>query len=363
MATQTPGSKGQDVDVEASSALGGTAASTEAPLAPVVDDARRALASPPSQEASWPSHASPSPVRERHGATAVEAGDGDAAGGGGGGAELAGSSSSANGTMANDAASAKGAAPLLVSEKSVSKASVAVVRDEDNPLADFFAQRPAAIGKRKREHGFLSGSDDDGAAKGEASRHLPRRSERRSTVVEKHLAKEDRGQREPREKRRHQAPASPRGPDSSEGREPLNPSESQTMARRVNEFCEVHKLADKARGIMKNMLPQDLEQVLREGERVKQANNPTGFVIAFVRSLERAAGHPMGVRTHEYERAGANPPGRGHDSGRGASADSREVARQPRGHRRRVAERRRGDSRRSSRTGPPAHRRRRVTRR
>lgn len=208
-----------------------------------------------------------------------------------------------------------------------------------NPLDEFFSQRPAAssTADARSQTAFTSKPPRDGskspaqrrAFESDVERRDARDARRRSRSLsrsgrpltrratyppspvrqgqERRLTRsEDRGDRS-RDlggSRSLQA-AGRRSPDTRRSAEDRPGGEAGECARgsrgdQVDAFCKEHGVGDKARIIMYNMHPDDLQIVFKEAYRLAyQANNPTGFIITRIRNIEQRAGRPWGGKSGE----------------------------------------------------------------
>lgn len=204
-------------------------------------------------------------------------------------------------------------------------------RTDPNPLDDFFAERPISSPSKvtasyqsrikdinpphlarpspRRESDGKSVAKSNGWQRSRSrGREGRTRVEKRVSYEEEHRSAGDRpkvqlrGERERRE----------------EGMSPQAKCPPQILETKIDEFCRKNELQEKVKKMMCNMFEQDALEILRLGSQVKEARNPTGFVISQIRTLEARAGRPMGMRTHEHAgREEGNKPVGGAGSSRG----------------------------------------------
>lgn len=92
---------------------------------------------------------------------------------------------------------------------------------------------------------------------------------------------------------------------------PFKPTEkdlqrARDLDQRIADFVRDNGLEDRVGRIMKNMLPDDVEQVLDEGEVPNNSANPNAVVVARVRRVERTNQRPNAMK--RYDKRQPSPP-------------------------------------------------------
>lgn len=72
------------------------------------------------------------------------------------------------------------------------------------------------------------------------------------------------------------------------------------LDQQIEDFVRRNTLSDKVRRIMKNMIPEDVEALLSQGDvDLDSCSNPTAVTISRIRRIETAAGRPNAMKRYD----------------------------------------------------------------